>query len=108
MAKGRKTGGRKKGTPNKATAEVRALAQQHTVACIERLAGIAKGDNPTAAAAACREVLDRGHGRPSQHLDITQPPVALLDLFAALDAEDAARATGEDERLEAEPAPVRH
>ena len=107
MAKGHKTGGRRKGTPNKVTAEVRALAQKHTVTCIKRLAQIAKSKDEKAATAACKELLDRGHGRSSQHLDVTGN-VTLLDYFAALAAEDSEAATGEDARLEGEPTLVRH
>ncbi len=38
MATGRKTGGRRKGTPNKVTAEIRDAAQQYTVEALEGLA----------------------------------------------------------------------
>ncbi len=37
MAKGQKSGGRRKGTPNKATAEIREHAQQYTVEAQARL-----------------------------------------------------------------------
>ena len=64
---GNKTGGRRKGTPNKATAAVRALAQRHGADVIERLAQIAiTSANEQAAIAAARELLDRGYGRPGQ------------------------------------------
>ena len=42
MATGRKTGGRRAGTPNKATAEIRAAAQQYTTEALEGLAQIAR------------------------------------------------------------------
>ncbi len=42
MAMGRKTGGRRKGVPNKATAEIREHAQQYTVEALEGLAQIAR------------------------------------------------------------------
>ena len=103
MAKGHKTGGRRKGTLNKATAEVRALAQEYTAACIDRLAEIAMGDNLTSAVAACRELLNRGHGLPAQYLHVDRE-VTLLDYFAALDAQDAAAAAD----LEKEVEPVCH
>src|SRR5437764_11917568 len=38
MAIGKKSGGRKKGTPNKATAEIRSVAQKYGAAAIRRLA----------------------------------------------------------------------
>jgi hypothetical protein len=67
MAKGHKTGGRVKGTPNKATIEVKALAQQHGPECIAGLALLAKtAENEQARIAAMRELLDRAYGKPSQ------------------------------------------
>lgn len=67
MAKGRKTGGRQAGTPNKATAEVKEMARQHTPAMIGELARIAlNSESDAARVAAIRELLDRGHGKVSQ------------------------------------------
>ncbi len=102
MTKRTKTGGRKKGTPNKHTAEVRELAQQHGAACIERLAEIAMGDNPTAAVAACKELLDRGWGKSVAAVELSGT-VSLLDCFAALAAREAA--TDEDEADPDQPDP---
>src|SRR5262245_1603031 len=61
-----KTGGRKKGTPNKATAEIKEMARQDAPACIEGLAKLMKHKNPWIRLAACKEMLDRGYGRPPQ------------------------------------------
>ena len=66
---GRKTGGRQKGTPNKATAEIRSLAQAYgpaAIAALAQLAGLT--DEPGAEAEATRvvaikELLDRAYGR---------------------------------------------
>lgn len=64
-----KTGGRKPGTPNKVTPDVRLAAREYTIPAIERLAKImAKADSDAAAVSACRELLDRGWGRPTQAL----------------------------------------
>lgn len=80
MALGRKTGGRQKGTPNKATAEIRSLAQAYGPAIVERLAimaGVAvdtlgqpvKGaDSDAAQIAAMKELLDRAYGKVAQPL----------------------------------------
>src|SRR4051812_1987137 len=66
---GAKTGGRQAGTPNRATAIVRDLAQQHTPEAIEMLADLMRSArNEQARVAAIRELLDRGHGRPTQPL----------------------------------------
>ena len=90
MTKRTKTGGRKKGTPNKHTAEVRELAQQHGAACIERLAEIAMSDNPTAAVAACKELLDRGWGKAVAPIELSGT-VTLVDVFNALAARESAQ-----------------
>jgi hypothetical protein len=51
---GRKTGGRKAGTPNKATAEIRQVAMLHGPAAIKRLAVLMKGSGVySGAAVAC-------------------------------------------------------
>ncbi|HEY4846246.1 MAG TPA: hypothetical protein VIH87_00220 [Methylocella sp.] len=65
---GRKTGGRKAGTPNKATAEIRQIAAVHGPAAIKRLVALMKGSGPVAVAA-CRELLDRGYGKAPQPHD---------------------------------------
>ena len=71
MAAGRKTGGRTAGTPNKATAEIKSIAGVHSAETIEILINIARNaDSDAAKVAACRELLDRGHGKASQHLDV--------------------------------------
>ncbi len=68
-----KTGGRKKGTPNKSTADVKALAQNYTGQAIETLASIMGDESMPAAArvAAVKEILDRGHGKSSQALEVS-------------------------------------
>ena len=60
-----KTGGRKAGTPNRVTAEVRTLAQQHGADAIGTLAEIMADTtrNENARIAAARELLDRGYGK---------------------------------------------
>ena len=69
---GQRFGGRAKGTPNKVTADVRALAQQNTTQAIEELARIAlEGESDQARIAAGRELLDHGHGKSTQPIDAT-------------------------------------
>jgi hypothetical protein len=64
-----KTGGRKPGTPNKATTELQGLARQYTEHAIKTLAIImVKGESEMAKIAAARELLDRGHGKATQVL----------------------------------------
>ncbi len=67
MAAGRKTVGRQKGTPNKATAEVKQLAGQYGPEAIETLADLMRnGQNVQTKRAACSELLDRAYGRATQ------------------------------------------
>ena len=70
--------GRPKGVPNKATADIKALAQQHgpkAIANLARLAGfmvdedgkpIAGAESEQARIAATKELLDRGYGKAVQ------------------------------------------
>jgi hypothetical protein len=65
MAKHKKTGGRKPGVPNKATRELKELAQPYAPEAINTLREImAHGKTEAARVAAARELLDRGYGRP--------------------------------------------
>lgn len=70
MAKGKKTGGRVAGTPNKATADLKALAQVHAPQAIAELARLVKAaESEAARVAAIKELLDRGYGKASQPLE---------------------------------------
>lgn len=91
MAKGVKTGGRVKGVPNKATAEIKELAREYGPAAITMLAekaGLVKGKKPAdtdqAQVAAARELLDRGYGKPTQGVELapTEGLERLLDRIA--------------------------
>lgn len=66
VPKGVRIGGRQKGTPNKVTNDLKALAQAHTPEAIKKLVDHMRGDNPKASVAACKEILDRGHGKAVQ------------------------------------------
>lgn len=67
MAVGRKTGGRQKGSLNKATADIKALAQAHAPVAIKELARLAvKAESEAARVAAIKELLDRGYGKSKQ------------------------------------------
>jgi hypothetical protein len=64
---GERYGGRQKGTPNKATAELKAYAGQFTVEAIDALLRIMrKGKTEQARVAAANAVLDRAVGKPAQ------------------------------------------
>lgn len=71
MAKGVKTGGRKAGTPNKVTADIKALAQNYAADAITMLATIlTTSENDSARISAAKELLDRGYGRASQAVEV--------------------------------------
>jgi hypothetical protein len=71
MAAGIKTGGRTKGTPNKATADIKAVAQVYTEEAVNALAVIMRtSESDAAKVAAIKELLDRGHGKPTQSVDL--------------------------------------
>ncbi len=74
---GERRGGRQKGTPNKVAADVRALAQEHTANAIKELARLAeKSESDAARVAAIKELLDRGHGKSRQPVDVGGDPDA--------------------------------
>ena len=67
MAKGKKTGGRVAGTPNKATAEIKDAARVHGPECIELLWTLARtSETDGTRVAAIKEILDRGYGKATQ------------------------------------------
>lgn len=69
---GERRGGRKKGSLNKATADVKAAAQKYTASALTTLASIMRSSESDAArVAAIKEILDRGHGKPKQIIDAT-------------------------------------
>ncbi len=64
-----KTGGRTKGTPNKATASLKDMARQYTAEALEALVGIIRDSETDAAkVSAAKEILDRGYGKASMVL----------------------------------------
>lgn len=67
MAAGIKTGGRKKGVPNKVTAELKDLARQYTADAVRELARLMlNAESEQARVAAIKEMLDRGYGKATQ------------------------------------------
>lgn len=80
-------GGSRKGKPNKATIEVKALARVYGPAAVQKLAEMAgltrkKPAEAEAVRATClREILDRGYGKPTQGIELapTEGFEAMLD-----------------------------
>lgn len=87
MARGgaRPGAGRRKGTPNKATADIRALAQVHAEDAMVELARLAtEAESEAARVAAIKELFDRGFGKAKQSLDIdarVTTPKTLNDFY---------------------------
>lgn len=69
----REGAGRPKGVPNKATAEIKELAQKYGPAALKTLSDIAQDDQAPHAArvSASNALLDRGYGRPAQSVEHT-------------------------------------
>jgi len=62
-----KTGGRKPGTPNKTTAEVRQLAMTKAPEAIQIIADLmANSKNDVVRLHACKEMLNRASGKPTE------------------------------------------
>ena len=70
MALGRKTGGRQKGSLNKATASIKAAIQKHGEALVKALLKLTKSDDERVRLGAIQAALDRGWGKPTQAVDV--------------------------------------
>ena len=82
-----KTGGRQKGTPNKATVEVRTLAQDYGPDAIEELHRLSREAGSEAArVSACNAILERAYGKAP-----TSAPI-VIDLPKTETAEDVCEA----------------
>lgn len=72
MAAGKKTGGRQKGTPNKVTADIKALVEPYSAKAIAKLAWLmGNGDTHQVQLAAAREIMDRAYGKPAQTVAVS-------------------------------------
>ena len=72
---GERRGGRRKGTPNKVTRDIRALAVGYGPDCIAALVEIGldekrRSANEATRIAAIKELLDRAYGKPGQAVEI--------------------------------------
>jgi N-methylhydantoinase B/oxoprolinase/acetone carboxylase alpha subunit len=83
--------GRPKGSPNKATAEIKEIAQQYGAEAISELWGLAKNaQSEQARVSAIKEILDRAYGKATQTIagDKNNP----LYIHSTKDQRDAATA----------------
>lgn len=66
---GERRGGRKKGVPNKASQDLKKIAQQYTPQAMKQLVSIANNsESDSARVSAIKEILDRGYGKATQPL----------------------------------------
>lgn len=66
-----RAGGRKPGSLNKATKDIKALAQQYAPDTMRELHRIAmESESDQARVAAIKEIHDRGYGRPKQEVEM--------------------------------------
>ncbi|MFA9439416.1 hypothetical protein ACDA63_07245 [Uliginosibacterium sp. sgz301328] len=66
--------GRQKGTTNKATADIKALAQKHGPEAIKTLLDLMQtSESDQARIAAAKELLDRGFGKATQAIEASGP-----------------------------------
>ncbi len=79
MAQGSKTGGRRLGTPNKATAEIKAAFQKHGDELVKALLALTRSDDERVRLGAIQAALDRGWGRPAQAITgVAGGPVTIV------------------------------
>ncbi len=74
MAKRQKTGGRRRGTPNKATGEIKVALQLHGEELIDALLALTRSDDERVRLGAITAALDRGWGKPAQAVQIGSDP----------------------------------
>ncbi len=65
-----KSGGRRKGTPNRATAEIKAAFQKHGDDLVDALLKLTKSDDERVRLGAIQAALDRGWGKAAQTVDL--------------------------------------
>lgn len=82
-----KTGGRKKGVPNKATASLKDAAQVYTEQALATLASImlSASEGGAARVAAANALLDRGYGKPKQSVEASGPDGGAIETKATID-----------------------
>ena len=85
--KGKKTGGRKAGTPNKATASLRESAQEFTGEALDTVVAIMRDPETPATTklSAATAILDRGYGKPRLEIEQRIIPVDPFPDAAVLD-----------------------
>ena len=71
MATGKKTGGRRKGTSNKATFDLKQALRKHGKELVTRLLELTQHTDPKIRLSALQAALDRGFGKAYQSMEVT-------------------------------------
>ncbi len=77
-----KAGGRKKGTPNRVTAELKLAFQKHGDRLVDALLALTRSDDEKVQLGAIKECLDRGWGRPAQSVQVGADPDSVPVVFS--------------------------
>ena len=103
---GERRGGRKAGTPNKATLEIRSLAKDFALTAINELARLStEAQSEQARISACNAILERAYGKSQigQPIEIELPDTSTVEgINQALAAIVAAAASGKLSPMEAQ------
>ena len=94
--------GRKRGIPNKATADVKALAQSYAPEAVKELARLAlNAQSEQARVTAIKEILDRAYGKPHITAEVSTPrdvrDLSTAELLRVLAAEGIVVEEAEEE-----------
>jgi hypothetical protein len=98
-----KTGGRRKGTPNKVGADIKVAFRKHGSAFVKALVKLTKSKDENVRVKALQICLDRGYGKAAQHIEAE---ISIYDslglaekqaLLAALESLDVDTADANDE-----------
>ncbi len=79
---GERRGGRQKGTPNRATAELKLAFQKHGDELVEALLALTRSDDEHVRLKALQVCLDRGYGRPAQAVQVGADPDSVPVVFS--------------------------
>lgn len=83
MPAGVRLGGRKKGVPNKATADIKAYAQKHGKAAIEGILKLARrAKSEQVRLNAWTELMNRAYGKPAQSVDLSNTDGSLAGMWS--------------------------
>ncbi len=104
-----KTGGRKKGTPNKTTADIKAAFREHGQEFVRAVLKLTKSKDENVRLKALQICLDRGYGKAVQHIEAeisVYDNLSLAEKEALLAALDALAV--DEEGASDGPAPTHH